>query len=187
MSTTELKPILATREVAIYPDLGEYTIHPGESLAQAYRGLFHDVAIDKRTLTDSVRAKIAIKRTAKEEKSLRIGIIHFPRRDYGSVLRSQAKPLLLEHGYRFGGLGGFLGFVRGCIQIPCPGPVVALGSDMSTGRDVVLGLERVAAKDEGLVGRIFAMRLRNLNIIISQTPAIQCINVIIVRDIVPSN
>lgn len=171
------------RQVKMYRDLAQFHFDPKQQPRDRFNLLRKDVGVDP-SITPEIEEKLFFKRKAGEQpRILEIGLLAFPRRDYGSVLQKMGTELLSKHNYRSGGIGGFFGFVMACPHVTCPGVVLALGRDMSQSRDIILGVTRCSHElpDKR---RVVAERLSRLgkNILPSLSP--EPLFVIIVKDIV---
>jgi len=168
------------KTVKMYRDLGRYHIDPRQQPEKRFSLLAKDAIID-RSVTEKVKETLFFNRRQNQEKSLEIGLLACPIRDYGSTLRKNTQAMLEKHGYRFGGIGGFFGFTFTCQHVTCPGMVAALGQDMSRSRNIVLGM-RYCSHERPETRKVVMLHLSDLGKVSSASP-VTPIFIIIVKEI----
>jgi hypothetical protein len=169
------------REFTMYRDLGLFRVDPRKPPSERFKFFDKDGHIDP-SVTPKIKERLFPKNRPQREKTLEIGLLACPRRDYASTIRKHSEGMLAKDGYRFAGLGGFLGFFLACPHVTCSGLVSALGYDMSRSRDIMLGIKH-CSHENPFARKIVAEKLSTLG---KGVPAVYMtpIFIIIVKDIV---
>lgn len=183
-------PIPRTAEPVAHLGLGRYVI------GQSVSGLGIEKYLQPKDLLRALNSVLRVdvkkgdeellfgeKKKKEEPVHYEIGVVSFLSKKGGRELRQQTRKLLPpESGWRLGGVGACLGFIRVCSELSLRGEVVALGHDLGLCRDRILVVRNCLRSMP--TGRVLdSRRLATLKPIAIFDP--QPVHIIVTRQISP--